>query len=145
MTPIGVTAATTWVFDVDACLFDSFTGSSLRPGTRALLADLRTASCRLVLWSAGGAEYARARAERHGVAGLFDAFHDKDGRDDLGRYRTDGFLAELIGVVFVDDRPEDLPHGADVIAISPYIAPNEHDRGLARVAERVGCSLEVAP
>ena len=32
-----------WVFDVDGCLVDSLTGTSLRPGARELLARLRAA------------------------------------------------------------------------------------------------------
>jgi long-chain acyl-CoA synthetase len=134
---------TTWVFDVDACLVDSLTGSSLRPGARTLLATLRTRAQRMVLWSAGGADYARARAEQHAVAGFFDAFVAKDGRDEHGRYLTSVFLDDLAGVVFVDDRTEDLPRGAEVIPVTPYLAPNEHDRGLSRVAERVGCVREI--
>jgi hypothetical protein len=39
--------------------------------------------------------------------------------------------------VFVDDRPEDMPVGADVIAVSPYLSHNVHDRGLDVVAARV--------
>jgi long-chain acyl-CoA synthetase len=134
---------TTWVFDVDASLFDSFTGSSLRPGAHELLTELHATSGRVLLWSAGGAEYARARATQHGIADLFHGFHDKEGRDERGRYLVGAFLDGLAGVVFVDDRPEDLPEGAEIVVVPPYIAPNEHDRGLVRVAARAGFSLEV--
>jgi hypothetical protein len=125
-----VAVAHTWVFDVDGTVIDSLTGTSLRPSSAALLAHLRTGGCRTVLWSAGGAAYAGERAEQHRVAHLVDAYHDKEGRDGAGRYVVHGFLATLDGVVFVDDRPEDLPVGADVIAVSPYLAPDPHDRGL---------------
>ena len=53
-------------------------------------------------------------------------------------------LAVLLGdyahdtAVFLDDRPEDMPGGADVIAISPYLVDNCHDRGLAIAARRAG-------
>src|SRR5215213_4625974 len=103
-----------WVFDVDGCLVDSLTGSSVRPGTHELLGDLRARGTRVVLWSAGGARYARERAEEHRFDHLVDAFHDKNGRDDAGRYTTAVFAKDLRGVVFVDDRPEDMPVGADV-------------------------------
>jgi hypothetical protein len=49
---------------------------------------------------------------------------------------VDRIAADLDTVVFVDDRPEDLPEAADVLRVSPYIAANEHDRGLAPVAHR---------
>ena len=126
-----------WVFDVDGCLIDSLTGSSVRPGTHQLLEDLRTHGCEVLLWSAGGADYARARAEEHGFEHLIDAFHAKDGRDGAGRYCTTAFAADLSGVVFVDDRPEDLPVGADIIAVFPYLATNPHDRGLSEAMQRL--------
>ena len=126
------------MFDVDGCLVDSLTGTSLRPGAHEVLARLRGARRTTVLWSAGGAEYAEARAARLGIHELFDAFHGKDERGSDGRYLVHRIAADLDAVVFVDDRPEDLPKAADVLHVSPYIAPNEHDRGLAPVAHRAG-------
>jgi long-chain acyl-CoA synthetase len=126
----------TWAFDVDGTLVDSLTGTSLRPGTPELLSALRGDGCRIVWWSAGGADHARARAEALGVVELVDAFHDKGRRDDEGR-----FIAEQLtrggSVVFVDDRPEDVPLGSAVLAVSPYLAENPHDRGLARALEAI--------
>jgi phosphoglycolate phosphatase-like HAD superfamily hydrolase len=127
-----------WVLDVDGCLVDSLSGSSLRPGAGELLRDLRVAGCTVLLWSAGGASHARRRAIALGFADLVDDYHDKDGRDPDGRYRTDRFLPNLSGVVFVDDRPEDLPLGADVIAVRPYLGADPHDRGLAAALQRAG-------
>lgn len=129
------------MFDVDGTVVDSHTGSSLRPHTDLLLEHLRQQSCAIVLWSAGGADYARERAEQHGMGGLFDAFHDKDGRDGAGRYVVHRFLDELSGVVFVDDRPEDIPVDAEVVCVSPYIAHDPHDRGLRPALVRAGLSL----
>jgi phosphoglycolate phosphatase-like HAD superfamily hydrolase len=126
----------TWVFDLDGCLVDSLSGSSLRPGAVELLAELRCSGHTIVLWSAGGAAYAEQRAETHGIHGSFDAFHDKDGRDADGRYTTSHVCADLVHVVFVDDRPEDMPRDAEVIVVSPYLASNPHDRGLAPAAAR---------
>jgi hypothetical protein len=103
-----------------------------------LLAHLRDAGCSLVLWSAGGAEYARQRAEEHGLASYFSGFHDKEGRDDAGRFVTHRFLPTLDAVVFVDDRPEDLPAAAEVVAVAPYLVDNPHDQGLAPARRRAG-------
>jgi hypothetical protein len=127
----------TWIFDVDGCLVDSLTGTSLRPGAIELLTHLRASAVRVLLWSAGGADYAAARATQQDVHHLFDGFHGKQERDDKGRYRT-SFLEHLDGVVFVDDRPEDIPIGAEVIGVSPYLDPNPHDRGLVPAARRAG-------
>jgi long-chain acyl-CoA synthetase len=126
-----------WIFDVDACLVDSLTGTSLRPGSVTLLEHLRADACRVLWWSAGGADYARRRAEQQGVVHLIDGFYDKDGRDAEGRYLT-AFLDDVRNVVFVDDRPEDMPTRAEVIAVAPYLVGNPHDRGLAPAARRAG-------
>jgi phosphoglycolate phosphatase-like HAD superfamily hydrolase len=127
--------ARTWVFDVDGCLVDSLVGRSLRPGAAELLSHLRSAGVRVHLWSAGGADYARERMEPHGVDVHFSGFHDKDRRDSDGRY-VPSFLADPLDAVYVDDRPEDMPLGAEVIAVSPYISESKWDRGLATVAAR---------
>lgn len=127
----------TWAFDVDGCVVDSLTGTSLRPGTRELLHALRAAGCRIVWWSAGGAEHARLRAVTLGVLELVDAFHGKDARGPDGRYLAEHVAPEGTAVVFVDDRPEDLPAGAAALAVSPYLAHNPHDRGLARAFEAI--------
>ncbi len=128
----------TWVFDVDGCIIDSLTGSSLRPGVTAVLEHLRASACTILLWSAGGAGYARRRADEQQVGEFFDAFHDKDRRDENGRYETTPFLASHDDVVFVDDRPEDVPLEAEVVAVRPYLFDNPHDCGLAPVARRAG-------
>jgi hypothetical protein len=119
-----------WLFDVDGCLIDSLTGKSLRPGATELLDALQTSGVTVWLWSAGGADYAKQRAVEADIGHLVDGFHDKDGRDADGRYRTTHIVGHTNGVVFIDDRPEDMPIGADVIAVSPYLAHNPHDRGL---------------
>ncbi|HEY2811937.1 MAG TPA: HAD family hydrolase [Acidimicrobiales bacterium] len=128
-----------WVFDVDGCLIDSLTGNSLRPGTVALLEQLHSSGATIVLWSAGGAEYAEARATSHGIARYVHQFEAKQDRDPYGRY-IPHFVNDT-DAVFVDDRPEDMPLDADVITVSPYIGPNPHDRGLERAAARVTLRL----
>jgi long-chain acyl-CoA synthetase len=120
-----------WVFDLDGTLVDSHTGTSLRPGAIELLDRLRTDGCRVLLWSAGGAEYARRRAVQHDIVTRFDGFFDKLERDAEGRY-IPTFLADPARATFVDDRPDDMPSVATVVAVSPYLAPDPHDAGLAR-------------
>jgi long-chain acyl-CoA synthetase len=129
-----------WIFDVDGCLIDSLTGTSLRPGARHILEHLATANRRVILWSAGGDSYARGRAEQFGVAGLIDGFFAKDGRGADGCYLTAHLPLHhpRVRAVFVDDRPEDLAHTLDVIAVSPYLSDDPFDRGLDEVARRAG-------
>ncbi len=134
----GTTETECWVFDVDGCLVDSLTGSSLRPGARDLLAHLAGRGTRVILWSAGGGEYARARAVQFEVDDFVDEFHAKDERDRDGHYLTAHLGIELGRVVFVDDRPEDLAEELDVRAVSPYLSDDRHDRGLEEVARNAG-------
>lgn len=127
-----------WVFDVDATLFDSHTGASLRPGAAALLEHLRERRDVVLLWSAGGADYARARAEANGVEQLFDGFREKGPRDVSGRMPDVRAGVSCAHVIYVDDIPDDLPADAEVISVSPYLVANPHDRGLERVGRRAG-------
>jgi hypothetical protein len=69
--------AVRWLFDVDGTLIDGVTGRSLRPGARELLMALRDRGVAVLLWSAGGAEYAWRRAEDTGIGDLVDAAFDK--------------------------------------------------------------------
>lgn len=126
------------MFDVDGCLIDSLTGTSLRPGTEQLLTHLRKSGRSALLWSAGGAEYAERRAGEQAISHLFASFHGKVDRDGDGRY-IPTFLDDVQGAVFVDDRPEDIPRCAQVIAVSPYLARSVHDKGLRAACEVAGC------
>src|SRR5271154_3734909 len=81
------TTADCWVFDVDGCLVDSLTGTSLRPGARQILEHLGGRS-RVFLWSAGGDAYARARAEQFRVDHLLSGYFSKEGRAADGCYLT---------------------------------------------------------
>jgi phosphoglycolate phosphatase-like HAD superfamily hydrolase len=122
-----------WAFDVDGCIVDSLTGGSVRPGTVEILERLRAEGHVVVLWSAGGSTYAQGRAEQHGFAHLINAAYGKLARDADGRWSMADFAADHRPEVLVDDRPEDAPRALEVIGVSPYIAPDEHDRGLDRV------------
>jgi long-chain acyl-CoA synthetase len=136
--PEPAAAGPAWVFDVDGCLVDSLTGTSLRPDVRPVLSWLRDHGREVIVWSAGGAEYAREKAVAHGVDHLVTAYRTKADRDADGCYLTACLPADADSAVFVDDRPEDLPAGAVVVAVSPYIAPDPHDDGLRRALARAG-------
>ena len=127
-----------WVFDVDGCLIDSFRGTSLRPLASEILSHLAQSDDQVVVWSAGGSDYARERLRRLGVDGFVDRFEEKEGRDEAGRYLTACLGTEYERLIFIDDRPEDMPVGADVLAVAPYLIENPRDRGLRLVADRLG-------
>lgn len=127
----------TWVFDVDGCLIDSLSGGSLRPGAPELLERLKRSGAAILLWSAGGDEYARRKAHQHGIGWAFDGYYSKDSRDERGHYRTDHLPLDDHSVTFVDDQPSDLDPGLSVIAVRPYLAHSRHDTGLAVLAEAV--------
>ena len=67
---------------------------------------------------------------------LVNGYFSKEGRDAQGRYLTTHLPLGPGRVVFVDDRPEDLPHELEVIAVSPYLSEDPHDRGLRAAAAR---------
>ena len=92
----------------------------------------------IILWSAGGDAYARARAEEFGVDHLVSGYFAKDGRDVDGCYLTAHLPLQDRRAVFVDDRPEDLARDLDVLAVSPYLSDDPHDHGLRHVARRAG-------
>jgi long-chain acyl-CoA synthetase len=127
-----------WIFDVDGSLVDSLTGTSLRPGARALLAHLYEQEGMIIWWSAGGEPYAWQRAHQFEVDSFVSACYAKLERDEMGCYRTGHLAAHGRKLVFVDDRPEDLSRDIEVVAVSPYIADNPHDRGLLPAAIRAG-------
>ena len=125
------TSAAVWAFDVDGCLVDSLTGTSLRPGALQTLNLLRAQGATVVLWSAGGREHAVRRASELGFAHLIDAVYAKEIRGADGRWSTANLPSEHQPDVFVDDWPDEAPATARLVGVSPYIAPNPHDRGLS--------------
>jgi long-chain acyl-CoA synthetase len=129
--------STVWAFDVDGCLVDSITGTSLRPLARPVLEHLQARGTTVVLWSAGGGEYARRHAVRHGIGDLVSACYDKDARDESGRYVVTHLDHEHQPDVCVDDQPDELPLHVDRIAVTPYLAPDPHDQGFAALLQRV--------
>jgi hypothetical protein len=126
-----------WVFDVDGCLVDSLTGTSLRPLARQLLEHLGRTS-RVLLWSAGGGAYAKERAEQFRMDSHVSGYFSKEGRDRDGCYGIAHLSVDPGRTVFVDDRPEDLARDLRVITVSPYLSDDPHDRGLEGIAHRGG-------
>ena len=130
-------SADVWAFDVDGCLVDALTGTSLRPFARPVLEHLCADGVTVVVWSAGGGDYARRRAEAHGIDHLVHAYYDKDERDTEGRYVVTHFAAEHRPGVCVDDQPDELPSHVDPVAVAPYLAHDPHDRGFAPLLDRI--------
>ena len=124
-----------WVFDVDGCLIDAMSGRSLRPLAAELFEVLAERGVRIVLWSAGGADYARRKAAGVGIAARVEAFYEKGARDADGRWTTAHFASAHRSATFVDDLPAEAPREPRLIGVSPYIGENAHDRGLARALE----------
>jgi long-chain acyl-CoA synthetase len=119
-----------WVFDVDGCLIDALSGRSLRPLARELFELLQRRGVRIVLWSAGGADYAERKAAAVGIAAHVEAFYAKTARETDGRWSTAHFAESHRVATFVDDLPAEAPREPRLIGVSPYIGENAHDRGL---------------
>jgi long-chain acyl-CoA synthetase len=127
-----MSASPTWAFDLDGCLVGTLAPDDLRPLARELLESVRSSGATLVVWSAGGTEYARRIAARTGIADLVDGFYDKlRGRD--GKWPLEVFPPDLVPIVCVDDDPEDVPEGIRVLAVTPYLGRRPHDRGLETI------------
>jgi long-chain acyl-CoA synthetase len=139
------TSDAVWAFDVDGCLVDSLTGTSLRPGALETLSLLRADGATILLWSAGGREHAVSRAAELGFAHLIDAVYAKEIRGSDGRWSTANLPPEHQPDVFVDDWPDEAPATARLLCVSPYIAPNPHDRGLAPLLIELSETVERTP
>lgn len=87
-----------------------------------------------MLWSAGGAGYARDMADYHGIGHHFAGFYAKEDRDEHQRYRVDHFAVHHQPTVFVDDSVIDLPLGCRTIEVSQFLGSNDADNALLRLA-----------
>ncbi len=135
-----------WAFDVDGTLIGSIRGGSLRPGTVELLLALAARGVTCVLWSAGGAEYARRRATQHQIDRHFVAFYGKGERDVRDRYSSVHFDAAHQPSVFIDDSPIDLPLGARIITVAQFLGNSPADRVLFGLLDDLDrCLMEVRP
>lgn len=124
----------TWAFDVDGTLIGSIRSDRLRPGAADLLARLVERGVVIVLWSAGGADYALDMADSHGIGKYVAGFYAKEDRDEYKRYRVDHFVAEHHPNVFVDDSVIDLPLGSRMVEVSQFLGSNDADDALIRLA-----------
>lgn len=130
-----------WAFDVDGTIIGSIRNDRLRSGTAELLSALAERRVKVVLWSAGGAEYAALMADRHGIAHFFDAFYDKKDRGADGRYLTDHFHPEHRPTLFVDDSPDEMPSDSTVIGVAQFFGGNSADRALWSLFEKLDMLL----
>lgn len=122
-----------WVFDVDGTVIGSIRSDRIRPGVECLFAALAERGHGVVLWSAGGAEYARGKAQQHGLDRWTSACYGKDARDGAGKYSTAHMAPSHRPDVFVDDAPDDLPDGAVVLAVCQFLGNNAADAGLLTI------------
>lgn len=122
-------------FDCDGCLVDSLTGATARPGAHALLSEIRGCGGAIVVWSAGGASHARRRMGATGLAPLVDAYLAKASRDQNGRWSRPAVRPGLAPLAFVDDQPTEMPAGAPVLSVPPFIGPDDHDRALEGIRD----------
>jgi long-chain acyl-CoA synthetase len=122
-----------WVFDVDGTVIGSIRSDRIRPGAECLFAALVDRGHGVVLWSAGGAEYVRRKAQEHGLDRWTLAYYGKDERDAAGRYSTAHVARAHRPDVFVDDSPGDLPDGTVVLAVSQFLGNNAADAGLLTI------------
>ncbi len=128
-----------WVFDVDGTLIGSVRSDILRPGAMDLLDRLRDVGVTLVLWSAGGAGYAKNMLAQFRIDHYFAAFYGKDRRGPDGRYVVDHLRPEHRPGTLVDDYPGDVPEQSRVIGVSQFLGGNPHDRGLDRALQIARC------
>ena len=129
--------AVRWLFDVDGTLIDGVTGRSLRPGARELLMALRNRGVAVLLWSAGGAEYAWRRAEDTGIGDLVDVAFNKVRDGPSQPWDLPAELVDAPPAVLVDDMPEDVPQVGEVVSVRRYLGPNPHDTGLQPLLRRI--------
>ena len=127
-----------WIFDVDGTLIGSVRSDTLRPGAMQLLDRLRDAGATLVLWSAGGADYARSMLAQFRLDHYFAACYSKDRRGPDGRYVVDHLRPEHRPGTLVDDYPGDVPDGPRVIGVSQFLGGNPHDVGLQAALDIAG-------
>lgn len=119
-----------WAFDVDGTLIGSIRSDVLRPGAVELLRELAARGATTVIWSAGGAEYARRMAGRHGLDGHAAAFYGKERRGADGTFLIDHFEPEHRPTTFVDDQEADPPTAVEVLAVPQFFGGNAADRAL---------------
>jgi long-chain acyl-CoA synthetase len=122
-----------WAFDVDGTLIGSIRSDRLRPGAVELLTELGARRIPRVLWSAGGADYAARMARKHEIDSHFVGFYAKLDRGSDGRFHVDHLASDHMPSTFVDDAPDEVPSGARVIRVPPFLGGNMADSDLRGV------------
>lgn len=125
------------MFDVDGCLIDAISGQSLRPSAADLLERVRQSGRSVVLWSAGGADYAARHVIRHGLDGLVDATYSKAERNPLGHWSTTEIEQHHRPELFIDDCPEELRTDRPTARVRPYLFHDPNDRGLDHLFDQL--------
>lgn len=129
-----------WAFDIDGTIIGAIRSDVLRPNVRTVFEAIIANGSLVVLWSAGGAEYAERMAVRHTVDDLVHAYFAKPDRSGAPYYSVDHIPNDLRPHVFVDDSPSDLPPHWDVIAVDQFMGSNQRDSGLDVVLARLSIS-----
>lgn len=124
-----------WIFDVDGTLIGSIRSNQLRPGVRELLETLKESGTTLVLWSAGGGNYAERMLAQFELSHFFSGFYAKEERCERGLYRIDHLAPKHQPDTFVDDYPHEVPDHGRVIGVPQFLGGNPHDKGLERALE----------
>jgi phosphoglycolate phosphatase-like HAD superfamily hydrolase len=124
-----------WVFDVDGTLIGSIRSDRLRPGVEELLETLHARNATLVVWSAGGADYAYRMLAKFELAHYFSAFYAKDERGADGRYVVDHMSPEHRPGTLVDDYPHDVAEAGRIIGVRQFLGGNPSDAGLREAIE----------
>lgn len=126
----------TWLFDLDGCLIDAFTSTSVRPSARELLEALADREDEVHVWSTGGAGYAAGAMTRLGLRDLVGRSYAKErGRDGDWVVPSD-FRGEST-LIFVDDQTDGLPAGALVVEVPSYLSEHTPDDAFAAVLQTV--------
>ena len=128
---------TAWVFDVDATIIDGMSGKVLRPLVRETFSSLADRGRVVVLWSAGGAEYAHRKAVDHGLTSDVAACFGKDRRSADGAFDATAITDRYAVECFVDDLGADPPTSQLSMRVRPYLGGSMHDDGLRPVLDHV--------
>lgn len=137
-------ADSVWLFDVDGTLIGSVRSDRLRPGAERLIRTLCARGKTLVVWSAGGADYAERMMARFGLDGFVSAFYSKQARGHDGRYTIDHFLPEHWPGTIVDDAAHEAPIAPRVLDVSQFLGSNQHDKGLDEALRLAGAGANGA-
>lgn len=119
-----------WLFDVDGTLIGSLRSDVLRPRVAELFDLLRRDRRTIVIWSAGGADYAKRKLTQFGLTDYVAGFYAKDRRGEDGRYLVSHLPPHHRPGTCVDDFPQDMPLDSRIVAVPQFFGGNPADNGL---------------